>query len=57
MLAQELVGLQSDIILTATTAATAAIQQETGRSRSSLRPWVTPSPAVSSRGLIARVGT
>ena len=35
-LAQELVGLQPDIILTNSTALTAALQRETRRSRSSL---------------------
>jgi hypothetical protein len=48
--AQELVGLQPDIIVTVGTPATAAVQQERGRSRSSLRGWATPSPAASSRG-------
>jgi hypothetical protein len=55
--AQELVGLQPDIIVTVGTPATAAVQQERGRSRSSLRGWATPSPAASSRGSTARVGT
>ena len=46
--AQEVVGLQPDIIVTTSTVATAALQWET--------PTI-PSPAASSRGLTARVGT
>ena len=46
-LAQELVGLQPDIILANGTTETVALQRETRTiSRSSLRPWPTPSPAV-----------
>ena len=43
-LAQELVGLQPDIILANGTPVTAAVQRETRRSRSSLCSWATPSP-------------
>ena len=46
-LAKELVGLQPDIIVTTSTPSTVALQRETRTiSRSSLRPWPTPSPAV-----------
>ena len=55
--AQELVGLQPDIILASGTHATVAVHGRRGRSRSSLRAWPTPSPAVSSRGSTDRVGT
>src|SRR5215470_15194967 len=55
-LAQEFVGLQPDIILTDSTAATIAVQRET-RTIPIVRPWPTPSPAASSRGSTARAGT
>jgi hypothetical protein len=48
-LAQELVGLQPDIIVTSGSLATRAIQSgRHGRSRSSLRRWAIPSSAASS---------
>ena len=47
--AQELVGLQPDIIVTSTTPATVAVSGGRGRSRSSLQPWAIPSPPASSR--------
>jgi putative ABC transport system substrate-binding protein len=50
-LAQELVGLQPDIILTGATPATVAVQRETRTIRSSLRAWASPSPA----GFVARL--
>ena len=56
-LAQELVGLQPDIILTAGTPATAAVQRQTRTIRSSLRASPTLSPAASSRGSTSRAGT
>ena len=57
-LAQELVGLQPDIIATSTIAPTVAVQRERrGRSRSSFWPGPTPSPAASSRGSTRRAGT
>ena len=57
-LAQVLVGLQPDIILTSGTPATVAVQRERrGRSQSSLRTWAIPSPAASSSGSTARVET
>ena len=56
-LAQELVGQQPDVIMAPGTLVTAAVQRETRISRSSLRAWPTPSPAASSRGSTARVGT
>jgi putative ABC transport system substrate-binding protein len=56
-LAQELVGLQPDVIVTNSTPATAASSRRRGRSRPSLRGWATPSPTASSRGSTARVGT
>ena len=56
-LAQELVGLQPDIIMTSTTSATLALQRETRTIRSSLRTWPTPLPAASSRGSTSRAGT
>ena len=56
-LAQELVGLHPDIILTIGAAATAALQRETRTIRSSLRAWPIPSRAASSRGLTSRAGT
>ena len=46
--AQELVGLQPDIILTAGTPATAAVQRQTRTIRSSLRARAIPSSAASS---------
>jgi putative ABC transport system substrate-binding protein len=49
-LAQELVGLKPDIILTGTTQATVA----RGRSRSSLRTCPSPSPAASSHRSMSR---
>ena len=49
-LAQELVGLQHDIIVTGTTSATVASRGRRGRSRSSLWPWPTTSAAAWSRG-------
>ena len=55
-LAQELVGLQPDIILTAGTPATAAVQRQTRTIRSSLRASPTLSPAASSRGSTSRAG-
>jgi hypothetical protein len=56
-LAQELVDLQPDLILTSGTPTTAALQRETRTIQSSLQAWPTPSPAASSRGSTARVGT
>jgi putative ABC transport system substrate-binding protein len=56
-LAQELVGFQPDIIVTSGTAATAAVQRETRTIPIVFAPRVTPSPAASSGGLTARVGT
>ena len=51
-LAQELVGLQPNIIVTSSTPPTAAVQRETRTI-----PIVSPSPAASYRGLTARAGT
>ena len=56
-LAQELVGLQPDIIFASSATATVALKRGRGRSRSSLRAWPIPSPAASSHGSTARVGT
>jgi putative ABC transport system substrate-binding protein len=56
-LAQDLVGLQPDVIATSATAGTVALQRERGRSLSSLRAWAIPSPPASSSGSTARVGT
>ena len=56
-LAQELIGLQPDIILTGTPRRPLPSNGRRGRSRSSLRAWAIPSPAASSRGSTARVGT
>ena len=55
--AQELVVLQPDIILAGSTAATLASSGRRGRSRSSLGTWPIPSPAASSSGSTAQVGT
>ena len=56
-LAQELVGLQPDIILAGGTLAILPSSGRRGRSRSSLRARVIPSPAASSRRSTGRVGT
>jgi hypothetical protein len=56
-LAQELVSLQPDIIVTNGTAGTVAVQRRRGRSRSSLRAWAIPSSAASSLGSTVRVET
>jgi putative ABC transport system substrate-binding protein len=56
-LAQELVGLQPDIIVTGATLATAAVQRETRTIPIVFGTGATPSPAASSRGSTARVGT
>jgi putative ABC transport system substrate-binding protein len=53
-LAQELVGLQPDVILTGTTPATVAVQRETPTIPMA---FATPSPAALSRGSTGRVGT
>ena len=55
-LAQELVGLQPDLILAS---GGRPLQSSARRrqSQSSLRTWATPSPAASSHGLTAPVGT
>jgi hypothetical protein len=54
-LAHELVGLQPDIILAGRRPLPSSERRR--RSQSSLRPLATPSPAASSRGSTARVGT
>jgi putative ABC transport system substrate-binding protein len=56
-LAQELVGLQPDIIVTSSTPATVALQRETRTIPIVLAGWPIPSPAASSRGSTALVGT
>jgi putative tryptophan/tyrosine transport system substrate-binding protein len=49
-LAQELVGLQPDIIVTDSTPATLALQRETRTIPIVFATWASPSPAASSRG-------
>ena len=56
-LAQELVGLQPDMILTSNTPATLPSSGRRGRSRSFLWARPIPPPAASLRGSTARVGT
>ena len=56
-LAQELVGLQPTSSWQARPRRPLPSSGRRGRSRSSLRPWVIPSPAASSRDSTARVGT
>ena len=55
--AQELVGLQPDIVLTSSTLAIVALQRETRTIPIVFANGAIPSPAVSSRGSTARVGT
>jgi putative ABC transport system substrate-binding protein len=57
VLAQELVGLQTDIIVTNGTPATAALQRETRTIPIVFANGPTPSPAASSRGSTSRAGT
>jgi putative ABC transport system substrate-binding protein len=56
-LARELVGLQPDIILTSSTAATVAVQRETRTIPIVLAGVGDPSPLASSRGSTSRAGT
>jgi hypothetical protein len=56
-LAQDLVGLQPDIILTTGTPRRLPSSRRRGRSRSFLRAWPIPSPPASSRGSTSRPGT
>jgi hypothetical protein len=56
-LARELAGLQLDIILANSTPATVALQRETRTIPIVFVNWAIPSPAASSRGSTARVGT
>jgi putative ABC transport system substrate-binding protein len=55
-LAQELVGLQPDIILASSTLATAALQRETRTIPIVFASAAIPSPSASSRGSTGRVG-
>ena len=57
VLAQELVGLQPEIILTNSTPATIALQRETRTIPIVFATMAIPSPAALSRGSTARVGT
>jgi hypothetical protein len=56
-LAHELVGLQPDILLIGGTRRPLPSSGRRGRSRSSSGTWPSPSPAASSRGSTAQVGT